>query len=165
MTKCVRLGPFRSRAPVSVLLSCDCPGALCTFERPICHFLPCGIVWPRASCRTMRGRLTGHIWVGSFRLRAPVSVLLSCDRPGTLCTFRWPVFHFLPCGIVQSGASCRTVGGCPTEHIRVGLFRSRVPILVFLSCDRLGALCTFGQPICHLFPYGIVRSDAPCCTV
>ena len=91
-----RVRPFRSRAPISVFLSCDRPGALCTFGQPVFHLITCGIVPSTAPCCAMWGHPTGHVQVGSFRSRAPVSVLLSCDHPGALWTFGQPVFRFSP---------------------------------------------------------------------
>ena len=46
-----RVGSFGTRAPVSDLLSCDRPGALCTSERPVCLLLPCASVWSGVPCR------------------------------------------------------------------------------------------------------------------
>ena len=51
-------------------------------------------------------RARSPVQFGSCRARAPVSLLLICDHPGALCTFGWPVFHFLPCAIVRSGTLC-----------------------------------------------------------
>ena len=164
-TRRVQVGLICSRAPVSVSLSCHRPGALCMFGQPIFRFLPCGIVRSGASCRAMRGRPIGRVRVGSFRSKAPVSVLLGCDRLGALCTFGRPAFSFLPCGIIRSGAPCRDVRGRPTGRVWVGLFRWRAPVWVFLGCDRPGALCMFGWPVFRLLPYGIVRSGALCCAV
>jgi len=153
---------FRSRAPVLFLLGCDHPGALCTFGWPVCYFLPCGIIRSDATCGDMWGRPTGHVQVGPFHSRAPVSILLSCDHPSALCTFRWLVCHFFPCGIVDSGVLCRALWGRLTGRVPVGSIHSTVLVLVLLSCDHPGSLCMFGWPVFRLLPCGIVRSGTPC---
>jgi len=109
-----------------------------------------------------RGRPTGHVRFGLFRSRVPILGLLDCDHLGALCTFGWPIFHLLPCGIIWSGAPCRIVWGCSTGQVEVGPFRSRVPVSVFLSCDHPGTLCMFKRPIFPLLTCGIVQSGVPC---
>ena len=156
------VGPFHSRVPISIFLSCDYLGALCMFRWPVCYFLPCGIIQSGAPCRAVQGHPTMRVLVGSFRSRIPVSFLLSCDHLGALCTFGRIVCHLLPCGITRLGMPCRVLRGRPTGCVRVGSFRSRAPVSVFLCCDHLSALYTFGRPVFRLFPCGIVRSGAPC---
>ena len=148
---------------LSFFLGCDRLGGLCTFRWPIFSLLPCGIIRSGTPCRAVRGRPTRRVKFKPICLRAPVSVSLSCDHPGSLCTFGRPICYFLPCAIiVRSGASCRAVRGHLTRCIRFELFHSWAPVSVLLSCDHLGALCTFGWPLCRFLPCGIVWSSAPC---
>ena len=141
----------------------DRRGGLCTFMWSIFHFLPCGIIWSSAPCHAVRGRLTRRIWFRPFRSRVPVLVLLSCDRPSALCMLGRPVFRFLPCGIIRSGALCCAMQGRLTERVQVRLFCSMAPISVLISCDCPGALCTFERPIyCFLPCFIFIRSGTSC---
>ena len=93
----------------------------------------CLVVTARVPCACFGGPFSicslVHVRFGPFFSRAPISVLLSCDRLGALCMFGQPVFCFLPCGIfVWSSASCRAMRGHPTGRVRVRLFRSRAPV-------------------------------------
>lgn len=92
----------------------------------------------------------------SFFLRATISNLISCGRSGALCTFVPPIFHFLPCAFIRSGAPCHSVWGHPMKHVRVGSFFFREAVSNFLSCDYSGALCTFVQPIFFFLPCAFV---------
>ena len=51
--KCIHVTLFCLREAVSKFLSYDCPGALCTFMQPVCHFLPYAFVQLGVSCRVV----------------------------------------------------------------------------------------------------------------
>lgn len=73
------------------------------------------------------GNSMKRIRVGSFGLSASVSIFLSCDCPGGLCRFVWPICHLIPCTFIRLGASCHTMRGFLMKRVRVGSFHLRAP--------------------------------------
>ena len=101
----------------------------------------------------------------SFHLRVSISNFPSCDRPGALCTFVQPIFPFLPCVFIQSGAVCHAVWGSLMKHVCLGSFRLREVISNLLSCDHIGTLCTLFWPIFHFLACAFIRWGASCHTM
>lgn len=72
------------------------------------------------------------------------------------------IFHFLPSTLVRLGVSCHGMWGDPMKCVRVRSFFFSMTISNFLSCDRLGPLCMFAQPVFHFLPCSFIWSGTKC---
>ena len=90
--------------------------------------LPFAPMCVRSGGRAVSCRVRASVRVGSFGPRAPVSDLLSCDRPGALCTSGRAVCRLLPCASVRVGraVSRRVMAFVPVGVLGEGVRSGRV---------------------------------------